>query len=116
MRDYLVTFYPAERSDRGYYTVTFDFGERTVRHPVTASSLAALEARVRELAHEYGRTCSPSVSLAGKTDRKPAGFDKWCKTIDIIEYVPTLPAGTVRVTESLVAEPMYPAGWTEVDA
>lgn len=86
IHNYIVSFNPAEKTDYGF-TVTFEMSKPNVNHRVSADNFVALEAEVRRLAHEYGRTCSPYVRLADRNARKPAGFDKWSGALKVIEYV-----------------------------
>lgn len=109
-REYLVSFNPAEKQGWGGYTISFDMTTSNPVHRVKASSLPDLERDVRELARQYGRTCSPYVRLP-RGERKPAGFDAWSKTVNIIDFVPpvpSLPDGAVQITPNLIAEPMFP--------
>lgn len=87
IRTYIVSFNRAKRTDRGYYQVSFDISEPNINHRVTTDSFSKLEAEVRRLAVEFGQTCSPYIRLP-KGERNPPGFDKFCKTINIID-VPT---------------------------
>ena len=89
IRHYVVSFAPAERTEHGF-RATFNVGAPAAKHRVSAASLPALEAEVRKLAVEYGRTCSPVVLMADPCDRKPAGFDAWRASIIIID-VPAAP-------------------------
>ena len=85
---YLVSFNRAERTPRGFYWVTFDMASPSVRHEVVASSFPALESEVRRLALEFGQTCSPYIRLKDQAARKPAGFDAFTETLNIIDVEP----------------------------
>lgn len=80
---YLVSFSPAERGD-GYHLIRFTVGATSATHEITASSFDELKREVYRLAGRYGRTCSPFIRMKGGA-RKPAGFDQWRKTVNIIE-------------------------------
>lgn len=84
-RNYIVSFNRAEKTSHGSFRVSFDIGKPNVNHAVSADSFKTLEAEVRRLAQAYGQTCSPYVRLADKKERKPAGFDAWYRTLNIIE-------------------------------
>lgn len=79
---YHVSFSPAERTPHGYL-VRFAIGQPDVRHTVVGD-LAALEAAVRRLAVEYGRTCSPYIRQP-KGDRAVPGFRALCDRLRIID-------------------------------
>lgn len=84
-RTYLVSFNKAERTLRGTYRITFDVGTPNVTHMVEAADFPTLETEVRRLADAFGTPCSPYVRLKTKGDRKPAGFDAWVHSINVID-------------------------------
>lgn len=86
-RTYLVSFSPAERQAWGGYSIALSLMGGGGRHTVEADSFGKLEAEVRRLAREYGRTCSPYIRLP-KSERNPPGFDAWKRTINIIDVEP----------------------------
>lgn len=90
-RTYIVSFSPAERQAWGGYTIALSTMIGGQRHEIVADSFAVLEADVRRLAREYGRTCSAYVRLP-KGERNPPGFDAWCRTVNIID-VEAVPVG-----------------------
>jgi hypothetical protein len=111
MRDYIVRFATAESYEMGgrkYWQVTLSDWLSGTKHPVTACSFTDLERQVRELAAKEKRHVSPAINLADRKARKPAGFDQFCKSLYVIEYVPVEP-------EPALVEAV-PAGWAEVTA
>lgn len=91
---YLVSFSPAERTSHGF-TAEIGLMAYNLKNAkeVQATNLKDLERSVRELAHEYGQTCAPMVRLKDRKARKPAGFEAWCSTIQIIDYVAPVVTG-----------------------
>jgi hypothetical protein len=83
--DYTVSFYPAKRTEQGYYQINLSVAQAPERHVVSVSSLADLEREVRRLAVLFGQPCSPSVRVADRHARKPNGFDAWYKAMSIID-------------------------------
>jgi len=83
-RSYIVSFSPAEKQAWGGYTVALSLMSGGEKHTVTADSFTVLEAEVRRLAREYGRTCSAYVRLP-RGERNPPGFDAWARGVNIIE-------------------------------
>jgi hypothetical protein len=83
---YIVSFTPAQRTTHGF-TVTVSLLIQGEKHEVEAASLADLEAHVRKLAQAFGQTCSLYVRLKDRNARKPAGFDRWLKGIEILDWV-----------------------------
>jgi hypothetical protein len=90
-RTYIVSFNRAERTDRGFYRVSFDIGKPNVNHQVTCHNFTQLEDEVRHLAAEFGLPCSSYIRLP-KGERNPPGFDKFCKTLNIIDAPQTVAA------------------------
>lgn len=86
-RTYYVSFNPAERQKWGGYSITFDLSATGERHTVTADSFDKLTTEVHRLARAYGRTCSAHIRVP-TGQRKPPGFDKLCRTLNIIDFVP----------------------------
>jgi hypothetical protein len=85
LRTYLVSFSPAKRTTHGFQVELGVMAESlNKRMEVTAASLPDLEKEVRRLAAEYGQTCSPYIRLKDRSARKPAGFDKFCTSLQII--------------------------------
>lgn len=86
---FLVSFSPAERTSHGF-RAEIGLMASNLRNAkeVPASNLPDLEKEVRRLAAEYGQTCAPMIRLKDRKVRKPAGFDRWCNTIQIIDFVP----------------------------
>ncbi len=81
---------------------------------VQASNLKDLERQVRELAQAYGQTCAPMIRLKDRKARKPAGFEKWCNSIDIIDYVApahveTVPEGWQFIAADDISDAEMPA-------
>jgi hypothetical protein len=87
LRDYIVSFSPAERHAHGFM-VKMSLMTGGTDHAVSAASFTDLEREVRRLAAEFGQTCAPYVRLKDRKERSPAGFDKWRDTVRIIDFVP----------------------------
>ena len=84
---YVVSFSPATRFEHGF-EVSFDIGSgREVKHEVEAATFGELERQVRSLTADYGQTCSAYIRLKDRKARKPAGFDKFVDTLNIIDFV-----------------------------
>lgn len=88
-RTYIVSFNQANRTDRGFYTVHFDISKGNTDHKVTCYTFDQLERQVRLLAADYGLPCSAYIRLP-KSERNPPGFEKFCKTLNIIDVEPVL--------------------------
>lgn len=86
-RTYIVSFNKAERTERGGSKVSFEIGQPNTDHRVTTDSFDKLEAEVRRLAADYGRTCSPYIRLPAG-ERTPPGFGAFRDRMHIID-VPT---------------------------
>jgi hypothetical protein len=102
MRDYIIRFADAESYEMGgnkYWQISISDWLNADKHPVTACSWLDLGTQVRALAVAEGRHVSPSIQLADRKARKPAGFDTFTRSMHVIEYVPVEPV---------------PAGWTDV--
>jgi hypothetical protein len=107
MRDYIIRFADAESYERGgnkYWQISICDWMRSDKHAVTACSFLDLEAQVRALAVKEGRSVAPSIQLADRKARKPAGFDTFTRSMHVIEYVPVETPAVIT------------AGWTEVEA
>ena len=86
-KTYIVSFSPAERQAWGGYTISLSLVGAGTRH-IVIGDLKHLEAEVRRLAGEYGRTCSPYIRQPSG-DRAVPGFQALCKRLNILERVPT---------------------------
>ena len=86
-RKYFVSFSPAERVGGGVITIKISQTIGANKYEVEASSLPELETKVRELAREIRQTCSPYVRVP-LGERKPAGFDSWCNSMKVIDFMP----------------------------
>lgn len=90
IRTYNVKLTPAKVSPdigtgfKGFSCMLFD--PRAVTRKVAAASLPDLERQVRDLCRAFGETVAVWVSLP-RGERKPSGFDAWCKGIECIEFV-----------------------------
>lgn len=89
VREYLVSFTPAEKTDRGF-TMEVGLMTRGQKHEIEASNFVDLERDVRRLACEFGQSCTPYVRLKNSRERHPIGFDKWndSNAMRFIEFVP----------------------------
>jgi len=89
VRTYLVSFSPAEKTDGGFST-SISLLTTGEKHEVSASSLPDLERKVRELARDFGQSCTPYIRLKNRNERSPNGFDAWSggRSIQFIEFVP----------------------------
>lgn len=83
-KTYIVSFSPAERQAWGGYTIALSLMTGGTRHTVTGD-LAHIEAEVRRLAREYGRTCSPYIRQP-RGDRAVPGFKALCSKLNIIDF------------------------------
>lgn len=108
---YLVSFSPAERTDHGF-TAEIGLMASNLKNAteVNAGSLKDLEAQVRRLAQAYGQTCSPFIRLKDRKARKPAGFEKWSSTMQIIDFVPPPADGQRDYEAEVAARPTYHDG------
>lgn len=89
VKPYTVKLTPAtvEHHDTGFTSVTFKvFDPNAVNHTIEASSVQQIENKVRQLAKEFGRTCSVYVAPAAKSQRKPPGFDAAMRKLQTIEF------------------------------
>lgn len=92
LRTYLVSFSPAERHAHGFkVSITVGIGAKATE--VEAGDFTTLEREVRRLAAEYlasaktSPACSPYIRLRGRGERNAPGFDRWEKTLQIIDRV-----------------------------
>jgi hypothetical protein len=100
-RDYTIRFAGAEpysMGDNKYWQISVTDWFDADKHSVSADTFVDLDRQVRALAAAEGRHVSPSIQLAGKQARKPAGFDHFCRGLHVIEFVP----------------PVAPEGWADV--
>lgn len=88
---FLVSLSPAKRTTHGFQVELGMMADSMKRSTeITASNLPDLETKIRRLALEYGQTCSPYIRLKDRSARKPAGFDKFCDRMGIIDAVPAV--------------------------
>lgn len=90
-RDYRVRFAKAdsyEMAGQQYWQIAISDWMRDAGTVVSAASFLDLEKEVRSLAKAQRRSVSPSIQLNDRKARKPAGFDAFCKSLHVIEYVP----------------------------
>jgi hypothetical protein len=78
---------PATLTEHGFTCTLMDPAE--VKHTVNASTLRDLESQVRTLAAGFcidgqHEACTVYVGLKDRTGRKPAGFDKFAKSVELI--------------------------------
>ena len=94
VRTYLVSFSPAERTEHGFRSwITVGLGAKATE--VQAGDFATLESEVRKLAAAYlaeaaaadTPALSPYIRLKGRGERSAPGFDRWAKTLQIIDRV-----------------------------
>lgn len=89
VRTYLVSFSPADKTDGGFST-SISLLTTGVKHELSASNFVDLERDVRQLAIEFGQSCTPYIRLKDRAERHPIGFDKWndSRAMQFIEFVP----------------------------
>lgn len=92
VRTYLVSFSPAERTEHGFRSwITVGLGAKATE--VQAGDFATLESEVRKLAAAYlaeakgTPAASPYIRLKGRGERSAPGFDRWAKTLQIVDRV-----------------------------
>lgn len=93
-RTYIVSLTPAERQSWGGYSITLSLVSAAKDHELVAADYTELALKVVELAQQFGKTCSPYIRLKDKRERKPRGFDKFTRTMSIVE-VEASPAANV---------------------
>jgi hypothetical protein len=84
-RTYLVRFYPAKRTGSGSIQITFSLVQGSKEHRISAANLQDMLRQVKDLAAEYGQSCSASVNVP-RGERKPPGFDKATSGTMFYEY------------------------------
>ena len=70
---------PANRGSYGCIEIRFELGAKAFKKEVEFASLDELGLKIASFAKDYGQGCAVFVRLP-KGERKPAGFDAFCKT------------------------------------